>query len=289
MLLSRRHQMQIPAAWLLAVAVAVLGADRLAGAPAVLEVVGVLGNTSGLSHRPVPYAFYTGIGLDARERIYLAGAVEGVPLCNSDGQCLNVLTLPEAEGLASRSLITRAGDFLFLAAMDGQRSQLYRIDTRSDDPAAVRTERVAGGPGHWALSTTLDGKGRLVVGQSDTGKLRYRLAVFEPGSGIGKVLFELPMPTGATAPWRHLVQVEPDDTISITHLGGVNWSGRYSAAGRRIGEANAGQRLDEFRYQFGYEGGLRRTTGNGQAAPGECGSPAAEIRMAGQVVRCQER
>lgn len=137
MLLSRRHQMQIPAAWLLAVAVAVLGADRLAGAPAVLEVVGVLGNTSGLSHRPVPYAFYTGIGLDARERIYLAGAVEGVPLCNSDGQCLNVLTLPEAEGLASRSLITRAGDFLFLAAMDGQRSQLYRIDTRSDDPAAV--------------------------------------------------------------------------------------------------------------------------------------------------------
>ena len=128
-----------------------------------------------------------------------------------------------------------------------------------------------------------------MVGQSDTGKLRYRLAVFEPGSGIGKVLFELPMPTGATAPWRHLVQVEPDDTISITHLGGVNWSGRYSAAGRRIGEANAGQRLDEFRYQFGYEGGLRRTTGNGQAAPGECGSPAAEIRMAGQVVRCQER
>ena len=50
-----------------------------------------------------------------------------------------------------------------------------------------------------------------------------------------------------------------------------------------------GRLLGGFRYHFGYEGGLRRMDAQHRAAlPGECGSEAPEIRMAGQMVQTGE-
>ena len=47
---------------------------RPAPVPAAeLRVVGVLGNTAGTGQPAVPYAFYTGIAIDAHERLWLAG------------------------------------------------------------------------------------------------------------------------------------------------------------------------------------------------------------------------
>ena len=49
--------------------------------------VGVLGNTSGMSDRPLPYAFYSGIAVDGRGRLLLSGAARGVVVCDQDGRC----------------------------------------------------------------------------------------------------------------------------------------------------------------------------------------------------------
>jgi len=51
-----------------------------------LRVVGVLGNTSGMSDRPLPYAFYSGIAVDGRGRLFLGGAPQGIVVCDQDGQ-----------------------------------------------------------------------------------------------------------------------------------------------------------------------------------------------------------
>ena len=274
-----------PVCLLLACAVAQAG-------PAPLEVVGVLGNTSGMTHRPVPYAFYTGIAADARGRLYLAGAAEGVPVCDQDGRCLAVLTLPEAEGMAVRSLMARAGDAIFCIAIHpgGGRSALYRIATAGEDPATLEVRRITAGPGHWAISPTLDTAGRIVVGQSEAQKLRYAVTAFDPASGKGTPLFSAEMPKGAMRPWRHLVQADPDGAISIHHHGGNNWVVRRDAAGKHLGEALGGQILDGLRYHFNYQGGLRRMDlTNTKPAPGECGSVAIEIRMAAQLIRIGTR
>src|SRR6185437_16716640 len=52
-----------------AVGLLVLGALLASStAAAELRTVGVLGNTAGMSDRPVPYAYYAGIGVDTRGR-----------------------------------------------------------------------------------------------------------------------------------------------------------------------------------------------------------------------------
>lgn len=262
--------------------------------PAALRTVGVLGNTSGLSDRPMPYAFYTGIGCDTRGRLYLSGAAEGIAVCSQDGPCLAVLPLPAAAGLTTGSRTARAGDALFFVAHDAgrTRSALFCVDTSSEDPTALAATLVAAGPGAWALSPTVDAQGRAVVGKSDVTARTYTVTAFSPGGGdvAGETLFTLALPAGATRPWRHLVQVDEDGAISIDHAGGVNWSGHYSPAGKRLGDARGGQLVDGLRYHFGYEGGLRRMDlADAAPAPGECGSGAPEIRMAAQVVRIGER
>jgi len=256
---------------------------------AALRTVGVLGNTAGMSDRPTPYAFYTGIGLDAHGRIYLVGAPDGVVVCDQEGRCLAVVSLPDA-GLTPRSLLARAGDNLFFTATnDGTRqSALYRIDTRLDT-SLLRVQRVTMGAGHWRLSTTLDHLGRVIVGESDVAAGQYRVVAVAAQTGVTTPLFQLPHPPGATWPWMHSIQVDPDGALSIIHAGGVDWRGRYSILGARLGDALGGLILDNFRYYLSYEGSVRRTDLDGNAAPGDCGSSVAEIRMAAQVVRTGDR
>jgi hypothetical protein len=259
--------------------------------PAPLTVVGVLGNTAGMSDHPLPYAFYTGIGLDARGRLYLAGAADGVPVCDQDGQCLALVPVPQAEGMTLRSLVARAGEMLFFVGSNpgSRRSALYRLNTAPADPAQLKLERLLAGPGLWVLSQTLAADGKIVLGQSDLAALRYHVLAVDPASGQPTPLFDVDMPAGATTPWRHLLQVESDGTVSITHSGGANWAGRYRTTGERIGDVLPGMLIGGFRYTFNYEGGLRRTDLAGAAAPGDCGSPCPEIRMAAQMVQAGER
>ena len=239
---------------------ACLAAAVPAAAENPLRVVGVLGNTSGMSDRPLPYAFYSGIAVDGRGRLYLGGAAQGIVVCDQEGRCLAVLPLGDLPGYAARSLLVRAGESVFGVALaaGGTQSALFRIDTSAADPARLKTTRIAAGPGRWALSATLDPKGRIVVGQSQPSALRYSVLTLEPEAGRLVPLFEVDEPKGSQPPWRHLIQVDPDGAISIQHSGGVDWSGRYAADGRRLGDAIQGQLLGSFRYHFGYEGGLRR-------------------------------
>ena len=175
-------------------------------------------------------------------------------------------------------------------AANGTQDALFRIDASAADPARLKTTRIAAGSGHWALSATLDAKGRVVVGQSQPAALRYSVLALEPDGQRLVPLFQVDEPKGSQPPWRHLIQVDPDGAISIQHSGGVDWSGRYAADGRRLGEAIQGHLLGGFRYHFGYEGGLRRMDLSDRvASPGECGSEAPEIRMAGQMVQAGQR
>ncbi|MCY3021213.1 MAG: hypothetical protein NTW87_19540, partial [Planctomycetota bacterium] len=254
-------------------------------------MVGVLGNTAALSDCPVPYAFYSGIAVDERGRLYLAGAAEGIPVCNQDGLCLAVLSLPNAEGATIRSLMVRAGSYVFAVGINPQtrRSALFRVETSGADAAKLSVERVATGPGHWALSPTLDPTGKVLIGQSEVDKLMYTVAAYDPAGGQLTTLAKLDMPKGAAWPWMNTIQAELDGTFSMVHRGVVDFSGRYDAAGKRVGEHLDGWCVDGFRYFFGYEGHLRRTDLKGAAAPGDCGSPCPEIRMASQLVRCGDR
>jgi hypothetical protein len=257
-----------------------------------LRVVGVLGTTSGMSERPLPYAFYRGIAVDGRGRLLLSGAAQGVVVCDQDGQCLAVLPLDDLPGYVPRSLLVRAGQSVFGVALaaGGTQSALFRIDASAADPARLKAARIAAGPGHWALSATLDPQGRMLLGQSQPSALRYSVLAVEPDAARLVPLFEVDEPKGSQPPWRHLIQVDADGAISIQHSGGVDWSGRYAADGRRLGDAIQGQLLGGFRYHLGYEGGLRRMDVRNQtASPGECGSEAPEIRMAGQMVQAGER
>ena len=73
-----------PSRWLVVAAVMLL-AVTAGWSQTPLKIVGVLGNTSGMSDLPFPYAYYTGIAADARGRLYFSGAAEGVPVSDQDG------------------------------------------------------------------------------------------------------------------------------------------------------------------------------------------------------------
>jgi hypothetical protein len=257
--------------------------------PAPLKVVGVLGNTAGMRDLPVPYAFYTGIALDARGRLYLAGAAEGIPVCDQDGRCLAVLPVPKLEGgMAVRSLMVRAGDGIYFIASRGYQSKsaLYRIDATPTDANALAATQLIIGEGTWALSPTLDKAGRVIVGMSLIEQKKYAVQAYDPAAKTMVPLFTLDQPAGATSPWQHLVQVDADGLLSITHAGGVNWNGRYTLTGEKKGAALPGQLMDDLRYLFNYDGGLRRLDATAEKpAPGDCGAGASELRMAAQVVR----
>jgi hypothetical protein len=273
-------------------AMALLAIPHVARADDGLHVVGVLGNSSGMSDRPVPFAYYTGIAADAAGRLYLAGAAEGLVVCDQDGRNLAVVPLAEAEGMTLHSLLVRAGRWLFgVATNPGQsRSALYGVDTTEADAGKLSAVRIAAGPGHWALSPTLDRQGRVILGRSETGKRDYSVAAVEPGSRSVQTLFTLSQPQGAQQPWRHLVQVDPEGTLSIQHAGGVNWGGRYRLTGQRLGEAVDGQIVGPFRYHFGYGGALRRMDlTDAVASPGDCGADAPEIRMPRQMIQVGDR
>jgi hypothetical protein len=258
-----------------------------------LKVVGVLANTSGLSDRPAPYAFYSGIAADARGRLYLAGASQGVPVLDADGVCLTLVTLPAAvKDLVPGGRMVADQRFVWFTAGGGwpARGALLRIDASRAEAGALTAELVSSGPGYWALSPVLDPAGRVIVGQSEPAAHVYHLAAVDPAGATVTRLFDLPHPAGATSPWRHWVQAEADGTYDIAHAGGVDWSGRYDGRGTKLGpDLGGSQRLGAFRFAFGYEGGVVRSDAAGAPAPGDCGSPLAEVRMAAQVVQVGDR
>ncbi len=208
-----------------------------------LQVVGVLGNTSGMSDCPVPFAYYSGITCDSRGRLYLAGAPEGVVVCDQDGHGLAVLPLPNAKQWTPRSLLARAGNAIFgVATHNGQdRSMLYRVDTDWTEPARAAVTRVADGPGAWAISPVLDRQGRVCVGRSDVRNLAYSVVAVEPATGQSETLFVLDQPRGASRPWRHFFQVDPDGSLSIQHSGGINWGGRIAPRDNALATRSTGR------------------------------------------------
>ena len=257
-----------------------------------LHVVGVLCNSSGMIDRPLPFAYYTGIAADASGRLFLAGAAEGFVVCDQDGRTLAIIPLPKAEQMTLRSVLVRAGSWLFAVATNPGQSQsaLYGVDTSAVDARKLAAVRIAVGPGHWSLSPTLDRQGRVILGRSEVGKRAYSVAALEPGSRSVATLFTLGQPQGAQQPWRHVVQVDREGTLSIQHAGGINWGGRYTLTGQRLGEAVDGQIVGQFRYHFGYGGGLRRMDlSDTVASPGECGAEAPEIRMPRQMAQVGDR
>ncbi len=256
-----------------------------------LKVVGILGNTSGMSDLPFPYAYYTGIAADAQGRLYFAGAAQGVPVSDQDGNCLALLRLPQGEGLTASSRMIRAGDYVFCVATRANpfQSALYRIDTRPDRPAKLAAEQLASGPGQWALSPIPDAQGRVIVGQSEVERKKYTVTAYAPTTGQATPLFTFDLPANAFWPWMHYLQVEPDGTLSVVHRGVADVAWRFDAQGQRVGDALSGQVTDGFRYFFSYHGAIRRTDLQGKDAPGDCGSEVPEIRMAQQMVRIGDR
>ena len=276
----------------LCVATAILIVPPALRADDGLHAVGVLGNSSGLSDWPVPFAYCTGIAADAAGRLFLAGAAEGLVVCDQDGRNLAVLPLAETDGTMLRSLLVRAGSWLFAVATNPGQSQsaLYGVNTSEADARKLAAVRIAAGPGHWSLSPMLDRQGRVIIGRSEAAKRQYSVAAMEPGSRLVETLFSLRQPRGAQQPWRHFVQVDPDGTLSIQHSGGVNWGGRYSLTGLRLGEAIDGQIVGRFRYHFGFDGALRRMDlTDAVASPGDCGAEAPEIRMPRQMTQVGDR
>src|SRR5215471_775996 len=63
--------------------------------PAPLRVVGVQGNTSGLSDVPIPRGTYTGLAIDPHERLLLWGSLDGFVVADLEGRGLAVLPLPD--------------------------------------------------------------------------------------------------------------------------------------------------------------------------------------------------
>lgn len=258
---------------------------------AELKVVGVLGNSSGLSDRPFPYAFYTGITADEGGRLYFAGSRAGIPVADQDGKCLAVLPIPD-EGLFSRSVMVRVADSVFCIATDANqtRSALYRIRTSPEDAAALKLEKITAGPGTWALSPTLDQDGNLIVGRSEPAQKHYDVLAVAPATGQLTAMFSLDEPDGVRNPWKHEIQADPDGLITIYHYGGVNFDGAFALNGKREGPPRTGQIVGQFRYTYGYHGDVRRMALDGKTpAPGNCGSPAPEIRMAAQMVPVGDR
>lgn len=270
----------------------VRAADAPPATPAPLTVVGVLGNSAGLSDQPFPYAYYCGIAADNQGRLFLAGAEQGIVVSDQDGQCLAALPLVgSTPGLAARSLLVRAGDAIYGVgvAPGGVRSALFRVATTGAAPT-LKLEWLAEGAGHWAVSPTLTAAGEVVLGQSLVAKHQYTVVTVAPATGQLTTRFTAELPDGATSPWRHLIQVDADGSISIEHSGGRNWGGRYTLDGTRVGEVRTGQLVGPYRYHFGYEGGLRRMDATDeQVAPGDCGAPAPEIRMPAQLAQVGER
>ena len=131
--------------------------------PPLLTVVGVLGNTVGMTGRPIPYAYYSGVAADSHGRLYLTGTDRGIPVVDQDGNLLAGLPIPDLGGMHTHSIIARSGDFLYFVATNGFASALYRIDCKSADVSAITVTKVASGPGHWAISPTLDPAGKVIV------------------------------------------------------------------------------------------------------------------------------
>ncbi len=253
-----------------------------------MKAVGVLGNSSGLSEKPVPFAMYTGIAIDPKKRVYLAGAAQGIVVTDAIGKCLAIIPLPESEGFTIKSLLALVEGKVYVVAMrdNGFASALFAIDTAQDDPKKMTAVKVDSGPGHWAVSPTPDKAGRVVIGKSVVEKSSYSAEALDPKEEKPVVLFTLEHPKGATRPWNHAIQALPDGTVNIAHAGGVNWHGRYKADGTRIGDAIPGQLFEGYRYNFGYSGGLSRMSADGtKSEPGDCGAEYQEPRMFTQIAK----
>ncbi len=255
--------------------------------PVRMKAVGVLGNSSGLSDAPVPFAMYTGVAVDARKRVYLAGAREGMVVTDTVGKCLAVIPLPESGGAVMSSLAALVGGKVFVIVVknQGAASALYAVDAAADDPKKLAAVKISEGPGHWAISPTPDESGRVVIGKSIPEKLSYTVEAVDPKDGKAMIIFSAELPKGAQRPWRHLIQAEPGGVVNIFHSGGVNWDGRFKADGTRLGNAIPGQLFGNHRYTFGYSGNLSRLSSDGtKSEPGDCGAQYEEPRMFTQIV-----
>lgn len=288
MLIDKIVPLRFRCLWILVAMVCLSAAQpKRCDADQSLHTVGVLGNTSGLNLPSIPYAFYTGIAADAAGRLYLAGAAGEIPVVNQDGQCLALVTLPDIGGMTVNSLLATAGTSLFCVATLPQRqsSALYGIDTTSSNAAGITATKVLAGDGAWAISPTPDKSGRVLVGESMANTRKYAVVAIDPVTRKAVPQFVIRMPAGVSSPWFHTIQAEPDGTVSIFHKGGVDFNGRYTASGQRVGDGIPGQMLNGARYTFGYDGQVTRMDAGGTTGmPGLCANGGApEVRLPAQL------
>src|SRR5262245_27306199 len=126
--------------------------------PAPLRVVGVQGNTSGLSDVPIPRGSYTGLAIDQHERLLLWGSLDGAVVADLDGRGLAVLPLPDLGDRIPYSPMVRSARYVFGVATNGRQSTLYRIDTENKEAARLEVKVAQEGEGHWTLSTAPDAR-----------------------------------------------------------------------------------------------------------------------------------
>src|SRR5215471_2222923 len=97
----------------------------LAQESAPLRVVGVQGNTSGLSDVPIPRGTYTGLAIDQHERLHLWGSLDGFVVADLEGRGLAVLPLPDLGDRVPYSPMVRSARYVFGVATNGRQSTLY--------------------------------------------------------------------------------------------------------------------------------------------------------------------
>jgi hypothetical protein len=265
----------------------------LAQEPAPLRVVGVQGNTSGLSDVPIPRGIYTGLAIDEHERLLLWGSPEGFVVADLEGRGLAVRPLPDLGDRVPYSPMVRSARYVFGVATNGRQSTLYRIDTENKEAARLEVKVVQEGEGHWTLATTPDSKGRILVGQASLLELTYRVVAVDPASGKEEMLFETemeedqpPMQPRVT----HRLVAEPDGGWSIQFSGkDKEWKGLFSAAGKKVSPSpRPGMILDGFRYAFEEGGRAVRYALDGKPDI-VCGEWNGEIPRPYQAVRSGDR
>src|SRR5262245_6304109 len=189
---------------------------------APLRVVGVQGNTSGLSDVPIPRGHYTGLAIDQHERLLLWGSPDGFVVADLEGRALAVRPLPDLGDRVPYSPMVRSTRYVFGVATNGRQSTLYRIDTENKDAAQLEVKVVQEGEGHWTLSTAPDAKGRVLVGQASLLETTYRVMAIDPASGREETIAEAEMAEDHPAydpRVTHRLEAEPDGAFSIHYRG----------------------------------------------------------------------
>ena len=256
--------------------------------PGQLRVVGVLGNSAGLTDQPIPYAYYRGVAVPPSGLVTMAGAKGGIVVAHQDGRLARWLPLPK--GMTADARLATTARHVYLIASDGRHGRLMRIDhTVATDKLAVEPVdlgKIALGSAS-ELSTSLDPNGRVILAAMPARPGKAKVVAYNPDQRQVRVLFERPM---KAIGWHHRhVVAFPDGTIGVNMRGRDTWTGRFDATGKPADGPVDVLVLDRHLYKLSYHGTIYRRDLDGKPAPGKCGSVNDELRMPSQITRWKDR